>query len=676
MAIGHSQAQTSAPLDYCSDRTCSCDAILTSLMSRDFVYIMPDKKSFKSLQLLLRREDISAEDISDQWSDERNSPFLVAFNCGLTCETRAEDLLSVFGLAGVGVERLIQVPHKSFALIHMSSARDATQALATLNRHFCPLLGRKLTLAPVSPRVWDQLMAKNCPLVAECLSRFSRPNPEGLSLEEEFLSAEEEQRILDLVSGLFAEDARLKNRSVKHFGFRFDYDRNRVAEEAVDPIPEELVLVARRLLERHLVSELPDQLTLNRYLPGQGIPSHVDSHSTCGPFVACLSLGSDVVMSLKNPLTKDCKNLLLRRRSLLLLQSESRYLWTHAIPAAKTDVIPRVSSSSDLSLNVRECRLSLTFRKRRGGDCDCAFPQLCDVISSLSLCHTITVLSLGKRAWPTRVNRWKAWPTVSWRRSSCMTCTTRSRPTFRAPVTVVGPKSSTSWVRFPSDLWFWTWAAVTASTWVDAKTSSLLAAIAHNRCSTSVVSARPKCFGATAHLCQWSPVSTQSYVWPFCITWRPNSEDCALSTNWCASCAPAERLWSLSGPSNRRSATDRQTRTWRRASRRLRSASSWDYRCTRTERNSGPKKCSCRSRVDVRNASASTTCSVSTSSRPCCWACPECVCWTCATTPAIGRQYCRKWYKCLINWLRYLTYQIGVHYLGITWACFSQVGSF
>jgi len=44
-----------------------------------------------------------------------------------------------------------------------------------------------------------------------------------------------------------------------------------------------------------------DQLTLNDYLPGQGIPPHVDTHSPFEEVFASLGLKSGVTMHFKTP---------------------------------------------------------------------------------------------------------------------------------------------------------------------------------------------------------------------------------------------------------------------------------------------------------------------------------------------------------------------------------------
>ena len=49
----------------------------------------------------------------------------------------------------------------------------------------------------------------------------------------------------------------------------------------LEPIPAVCEPLLSRLVEQGLIPELPDQLTVNLYLPGQGIPSHTDTHSCC-----------------------------------------------------------------------------------------------------------------------------------------------------------------------------------------------------------------------------------------------------------------------------------------------------------------------------------------------------------------------------------------------------------
>ena len=102
--------------------------------------------------------------------------------------------------------------------------------------------------------------------------------------------------------------------------------------------------------------ELPDQLIVNEYEPGQGIASHVDCVPCFTETIASLSLGSACVMNFGNKEKERVVPLLLEPRSLVILRSDARYNWTHGIAARKTD---------DLQGRViqRRRRVSLTFRK-------------------------------------------------------------------------------------------------------------------------------------------------------------------------------------------------------------------------------------------------------------------------------------------------------------------------
>jgi len=73
------------------------------------------------------------------------------------------------------------------------------------------------------------------------------------------------------------------------------------------------------------------------------------------PIIASLSLGGAAEMAFRSRLTGDRSAIILPPRSLLTLKGESRYDWTHEIPARKSDVI-------DGARMPRVRRVSLTFR--------------------------------------------------------------------------------------------------------------------------------------------------------------------------------------------------------------------------------------------------------------------------------------------------------------------------
>ena len=69
------------------------------------------------------------------------------------------------------------------------------------------------------------------------------------------------------------------SRRVQHFGFTFDYETRRVNTLKTRAFPPFLLRIAQRALREKLLLFEPDQCTVNEYQPGQGIRSHVDTHS-------------------------------------------------------------------------------------------------------------------------------------------------------------------------------------------------------------------------------------------------------------------------------------------------------------------------------------------------------------------------------------------------------------
>ena len=65
----------------------------------------------------------------------------------------------------------------------------------------------------------------------------------------------------------------LKNRRVLHYGYEFVYGINNIAREnpLSRKLPEECDALLDTLLTRGILRDKPDQLTVNEYLPGQGM---------------------------------------------------------------------------------------------------------------------------------------------------------------------------------------------------------------------------------------------------------------------------------------------------------------------------------------------------------------------------------------------------------------------
>ena len=123
------------------------------------------------------------------------------------------------------------------------------------------------------------------------------------------------------------------------------------------PIPPWGTRLADRLYKERLTERPFDQMLINEYLPGQGIALHCD-YAPFDRTVASLSLLSPCVMEFRHVDDGRREELLLERRSLLVLSDEARYQWQHGIARRKNDVWHGLRI-------VRARRLSVTFRSRK-----------------------------------------------------------------------------------------------------------------------------------------------------------------------------------------------------------------------------------------------------------------------------------------------------------------------
>jgi len=329
------------------------------------------KKTSRALKILKKDTDLE--------ESETATCTLFVCNAGLVTGCSSEDLLNVFSKFGA-VKSVLLIPDKSYSFVVYFNLEDAVKALECVHGRVGfsdagPLYVAHVPRPPSCPDPWREARL-----------------PPGLSLLQEFISREEEEELLALFHwDTGGQDGLLKHRKVKHFGFEFSYLTHNIdpSKPLLDaPIPAPCQRLLTRAVERGLVSELPDQLTVNRYLPGQGIPPHIDSHSCCSGSLLSLSLGSGVTMEFRNTTLGSNSQptpVWLTPRSLLVLEGEARYVWSHGIVPRTGDPVPQNLQSEEgpgtgegLTLVKRGLRVSLTFRKTIKGECQCPFPTYCD----------------------------------------------------------------------------------------------------------------------------------------------------------------------------------------------------------------------------------------------------------------------------------------------------------
>ncbi|XP_060929378.1 alkylated DNA repair protein alkB homolog 8 [Limanda limanda] len=339
------------------------------------------RKQIKTSHTLLKHEGIST-------TPQPNKSLVVA-NGGLGNGVSREELSAALKEMGE-VESLMMPPHKPYAFVTYRSEESARKALVHLNGHKlqCGDNGVTLYLSYVNS--------------VNCEEEKAAPLPEGLVLVEDFVSPEEEALLLAAIDWSSTNDdvtaqKALKHRRVKHYGFEFRYDNNNVDKDNPLPagLPEECLPLLERCVRNGHINIMPDQLTINQYESGQGIPPHVDTHSAFEDTILSLSLGAKTVMEFRHPDGR-LVPVVLPGQSLLVMKSESRYLWTHGITPRKFDMVPvcdpqssarsesDLGSNGNLTLSKRGTRTSFTFRKIRHEPCRCAFPSTCDSRGALS----------------------------------------------------------------------------------------------------------------------------------------------------------------------------------------------------------------------------------------------------------------------------------------------------
>ncbi|XP_039282526.1 alkylated DNA repair protein alkB homolog 8 [Nilaparvata lugens] len=295
--------------------------------------------------------------------------FLMLCNTGLVSgfdEAQAVQIFSEYGR----LESVSMLPGKSFCFVTFTDIHDARNAFENVNgkvklqKMLGPIYMIYTTSAPSSE------------------TERSAKRPNGLHVLENFITEEEERNLVNCIN--FSETTEsgnptlLKNRRVKHYGYEFQYSNNNVNrnEKLPDDLPIECNILQEKLRRHGWENPKwpPHQLTVNEYQPGQGIPPHVDTHSAFESPIMSLSLLSDIVMEFKHA-DGSHYPLHLPRRSMLIMDGEARYGWTHAIRPRKLDVIyatgPKVIE--------RGLRISFTFRwLREEAVCRCSYRDLCD----------------------------------------------------------------------------------------------------------------------------------------------------------------------------------------------------------------------------------------------------------------------------------------------------------
>jgi alkylated DNA repair dioxygenase AlkB len=141
-------------------------------------------------------------------------------------------------------------------------------------------------------------------------------------------------------------------RRAQIYGYSYHYLKGGIFR--VEDLPPWAQDLAARVERDGLMPDLADQLVVNDYAPGRGIPAHVDAPLFADTIIS-ISLGSSCVMEFSKE-SGELEQQFLEPMSALVIGGEARHEWNHAIPARAVDEWQGREWP-------RTRRVSLTFRK-------------------------------------------------------------------------------------------------------------------------------------------------------------------------------------------------------------------------------------------------------------------------------------------------------------------------
>ncbi|ABV78930.1 Alkylated DNA repair protein [Rickettsia bellii OSU 85-389] len=106
----------------------------------------------------------------------------------------------------------------------------------------------------------------------------------GLTYISEYITIEEENKLIKLI-----DNSKWNNelkRRVQHYGYKYDYKSRSINQSYfLGMLPQWLQTLCDSLHKQNIFHEIPDQVIINEYMPGQGIAPHTD----------CISCFSDTI---------------------------------------------------------------------------------------------------------------------------------------------------------------------------------------------------------------------------------------------------------------------------------------------------------------------------------------------------------------------------------------------
>ena len=142
--------------------------------------------------------------------------------------------------------------------------------------------------------------------------------------ELNILSIEEEIDLLDKLSN--EQGIKTNSRVLIRYG------NSVYGNDKLDPIPEYLLDLCNKLINRKVLDALPEDVSINTYYRGDSIPAHIDKIEA-GPVITILSLLSEATLILTYGSKKE--KIVLPSRSVIQLKGIYRTHWKHSLEKLK-----------------------------------------------------------------------------------------------------------------------------------------------------------------------------------------------------------------------------------------------------------------------------------------------------------------------------------------------------
>jgi len=147
-----------------------------------------------------------------------------------------------------------------------------------------------------------------------------------MKAELNILSIEEEVKLLAKLLDAEKNSVKSTDRIVIRYGNSI-YGHN-----TLEPIPQYLLDLSTKLVDKKILNILPEDITINIYYPGNKIVAHIDKIEA-GPVITILSLLSEATLILTYGSKKE--KIVLPSRSVIQLKGVYRTHWKHSIEKLK-----------------------------------------------------------------------------------------------------------------------------------------------------------------------------------------------------------------------------------------------------------------------------------------------------------------------------------------------------